>query len=178
MILTKYVPTYIKINFLSVCDMHAADWNIMLTNAFKHLYLTTSSAYILISTAQLKIIAHLSIWRVPDIMPFQSICRIFHSYQLNQSISVLRIVGCFLGFFCCFFLFFFISIERSVSILWRPWSDAAFCGVWYGSPLFAYVPQKGRFAYYDRCLETILIPMNTFGKVRHNSRIESWLGCI
>ena len=37
-----------------------------------------------------------------------------------------------------------ISIEYSVSKQWRPWSDATLCGVWFGSALFAYVPQKGR----------------------------------
>ena len=26
-------------------------------------------------------------------------------------------------------------------------SDAVFCGVWSGSALFVYVPQKGRYAY-------------------------------
>ena len=36
-----------------------------------------------------------------------------------------------------------ILIELSASKQWRPLADAAFCGVWSGSALFAYVPQKG-----------------------------------
>ena len=42
------------------------------------------------------------------------------------------------------FIFIQISIEHSVSKQWRPWPDAAFCGAWPGSALYAYVPQKGR----------------------------------
>ena len=57
----------------------------------------------------------------------------------------------FIFYFILFFFFFFIFvlfvIENPVSKQWRPWSDAALCGVWSGSALFAYVPQKGRQAY-------------------------------
>ena len=35
-----------------------------------------------------------------------------------------------------------IQLKKSVRKQWRSWSDAAFCGVWSGSALFAYVPQK------------------------------------
>ena len=45
-----------------------------------------------------------------------------------------------------YFHFIQILIEHSISKLLRPWSDAAFCGVWSGSALFAYVPQKRRLA--------------------------------
>ena len=38
------------------------------------------------------------------------------------------------------FHFIQILIEFSVSKQWRPGSDAAFCGVWSGFALFAYVP--------------------------------------
>ena len=44
-----------------------------------------------------------------------------------------------------FFYFDFFKIEFPVSKQCRPWSDAAFCGVWSGSTLFAYVPKKGRY---------------------------------
>ena len=49
------------------------------------------------------------------------------------------------------FIYFFIQtwIESSVRKQWRPCSDAAFCCVWSRSALFAYVPQKGRFALYN-----------------------------
>ena len=33
-------------------------------------------------------------------------------------------------------------INSNSPFLWGPWSDAVFCGVWSGSALFAYVPQK------------------------------------
>ena len=55
---------------------------------------------------------------------------IFHSYQLDQSISILRDV------------WWYFPIEHSVSKQWRPWIDAALCGVWSGPALFAYVQQK------------------------------------
>ena len=61
-------------------------------------------------------------------------------FQLGQSIPVLRIANWY------FFLYIFIqfSIEHSVNKQWRTWSDAALCGVWSGTALFAYVPHKGR----------------------------------
>ena len=43
-----------------------------------------------------------------------------------------------------FFIFIQVVIENYASKQWRPWSGAAFCGVWSGSALFAYVPHKGR----------------------------------
>ena len=61
---------------------------------------------------------------------------ISHPYQFDQSISVLVVL-----------ISIQILLERSVSKEWRTWSDAAFCGVWSGSTLFAYVPQKGRLTY-------------------------------
>ena len=61
---------------------------------------------------------------------------ISHPYRLEQSISVLR------GF-RWYFSFLFL-IENYASKQWRPWSDTAFCGVWSGSALFAYVPPKWR----------------------------------
>ena len=42
-----------------------------------------------------------------------------------------------------FFIFILFRIHIPLSKKWRPWSDAAFCGVWSGSALFAYVPQMG-----------------------------------
>ena len=41
-----------------------------------------------------------------------------------------------------------IIIEHSLSKQWRPWSDTAFCGVWSGSALFAYIPQKKTLGLY------------------------------
>ena len=66
-----------------------------------------------------------------------------HYYQLDQSISVLRVVG-FLG---GVFHFLLILIEQSDGKRWRSWSDDTFCGIWSGSTLFAYVPQNGQYAY-------------------------------
>ena len=60
-------------------------------------------------------------------MVFPTLCRL----DLVQSISILR-------FACCFSF-----IEHSVSKQSRPRSDVTFCGVWTGSALFGYVPQKG-----------------------------------
>ena len=31
--------------------------------------------------------------------------------------------------------------------MWRAWADAAFFSGWYGSALFAYASQKGRYIY-------------------------------
>ena len=56
-------------------------------------------------------------------------------YHLDESISNFRVSG-------VRFLFFIISrIDIPVSKQWRPWSDAAFCGSWSGTALFAYVPK-------------------------------------
>ena len=53
--------------------------------------------------------------------------RIFfsQSYQLDQSISVLRIVD-------LYFILIRILIEHYASKQWKPRSDAEFCGVWSG----------------------------------------------
>ena len=60
---------------------------------------------------------------------------ISQSYQLDQSISALRVVG-------GDFRFYSKSIEHSVNIQWRPRSDAALRSVWYGSAMCDHVPQK------------------------------------
>ena len=59
-----------------------------------------------------------------------------HPYQIDESISNFRVVGCY------FFNFIQILIEHSANKQWTPWSDAVFCGVWSESILFAHVPQK------------------------------------
>ena len=46
-----------------------------------------------------------------------------------------------------FFIFILFRIDIPVSKQWRPWSDAAFCGVWSGSALSAFVPKMGCQAY-------------------------------
>ena len=51
-----------------------------------------------------------------------------------------------------FFISIKISTEHSVSKQWRPWSDAAYCGVWSGTTLSARVPQKGSYAYMVKSL--------------------------
>ena len=62
---------------------------------------------------------------------------ISHCYQFDQCISISRVVG-------LYFILIQILIEQSVSKQWIPWSDAAICGVWSGSALFAIYPQEGR----------------------------------
>ena len=57
-------------------------------------------------------------------------------YQLDQSISVLRVIGRY--FYNCIQ----ILIEYYASKQWRSWPDAAFCGVWSGSVLFACSPKQ------------------------------------
>ena len=47
-----------------------------------------------------------------------------------------------------FFICIQVLIENYASKQWRPWSDAAFCGIWSLSALFAYVPHKGRLGIY------------------------------
>ena len=61
---------------------------------------------------------------------------ISHCYQLDQSISVLRVVGWYFSFFNNIF------IGHSVSKQCRTRSDAALSGVWSGSAVFANVSQK------------------------------------
>ena len=60
-----------------------------------------------------------------------------HYYQLDQSIFVLSFVG---WIFFIFILILIITFCKKK--LWRLWSDAAFCGVWSGYALFAYVLQN------------------------------------
>ena len=57
-------------------------------------------------------------------------CGFIHPDQFDGSISNLRGVWCT----CSFLFYFFIQIHC------RPWSEAAFCDIWSGSILFAYVP--------------------------------------
>ena len=64
-----------------------------------------------------------------------------HPYQLDESIFHLR------GVWCTFFIFIIFLIQIPESKQCRPWSDAAFYGIWFGSALFAYVPKMGRQAY-------------------------------
>ena len=60
---------------------------------------------------------------------------ISHSYQFDQSISVLRAVWWYFSFlFKCKYS---IQLANSVD------PEQTFCGVWSGSALFAHLPQKG-----------------------------------
>ena len=61
---------------------------------------------------------------------------LFHPYQWPSPFQIL-------GVSSVLFHFLF-QIEIPVSKQWRPWSDAALCGVWSGSALFAYVPKMRR----------------------------------
>ena len=63
-------------------------------------------------------------------------------YQMDKSISIFK--GCWM----VFFIFIWILIEHSVSKQWRNWSDAAICGIWCGSALFADVPKKSMLGLY------------------------------
>ena len=64
-----------------------------------------------------------------------------HPYQLEESISNFR------GVWRTFFIFILFRIDIPVSKQWSPWSDAALCGVWSRSALFAYVPEMGRLIH-------------------------------
>ena len=55
-----------------------------------------------------------------------------------------------LGVLVVNYIFIQVLIENYVSKQWWPWLDAAFCGVWSVSALFAYVPQKEREAYMGK----------------------------
>ena len=59
----------------------------------------------------------------------------------SPPLSIGTVHFCFKGCWVVFFIFIQILIEQSACKQWRPWSEHA---VWSGSPLFAYVPQKGR----------------------------------
>ena len=61
-----------------------------------------------------------------------------HPYQLDESISNFR------GVWCPFFIFILFRKDIPARKQWRPWSDAALCGVWSGSALFAFVQTMGR----------------------------------
>ena len=62
---------------------------------------------------------------------------------LINRMSQFPILGVLLVFF-----FFFLQIlkEHSISKQCRSWSVTAYCGVWSGSALFAFVPYKVRSA--------------------------------
>ena len=66
---------------------------------------------------------------------------ISYSYQLDQSISVLMVAGRYFSFYTDLNRAF---CKQTV----RPWSDAAYCGVWSGFILIAYVPEKGTQGIY------------------------------
>ena len=61
-----------------------------------------------------------------------------HPYQLDVSVSNFR------GVWCTFSFLILFQTEIPVSEQWRPWSDAAFCGVWSGSTLFVWLQKKER----------------------------------
>ena len=64
----------------------------------------------------------------------------FKAEWIFPQLSIGPVQFCFKGSWVVFFIFVKI-LEQSVSKYWRPWSDAAFYGVWAGSALFAYDPQ-------------------------------------
>ena len=74
-------------------------------------------------------------------------------------------------------------IEIPLSKQWRPGSDAASCGVWSRSALFAYVPQKGRHAYMGstvlRINKSVLLKQymmkETTGHLKINKRKKTYL---
>ena len=59
--------------------------------------------------------------------------------------SPFRLKGCWV----VVFIIIQILREHSVCKPWRSWSDATFCGIWSG---FAYVQQKGRWAYVGKSI--------------------------
>ena len=75
------------------------------------------------------------------------------SYQFDQSISVLRVVGRYFRFTSDYNRVF-------VSKQWRPWSDAAFCCVWSGFVLFAYAPQKARYVLWVKMIAKLCRTVN------------------
>ena len=56
------------------------------------------------------------------------------SYSRTSTFPILELLGVF------FFIFSQILIEHSECKQWRSWSYIAWCDVWSGSALFAYVP--------------------------------------
>ena len=66
---------------------------------------------------------------------------LFHCYMLDENICNFRGVR----------LSFFRNLYKKNGCMfckqWRPWSDAAFCGIWSGSALFAKVPILGYPVY-------------------------------
>ena len=46
------------------------------------------------------------------------------------------------------FIFILFQIDIPVSKQWRHWSDTAFCSIWSGSTLFAYVSKNGTLGLY------------------------------
>ena len=62
----------------------------------------------------------------------------FYLNSLDRSISYIR------GLWLVFIIIMFCRNVWTYCIQCRAWSDAAFCGVWSGSTLFANVPLMGR----------------------------------
>ena len=72
---------------------------------------------------------------------------LFKPNEIANSYPWDRYIFFFKGSCEVFFTFIQILIEHSVSKQWRPRSDDKLYGVWSGSALFLYVPQKGCWAY-------------------------------
>ena len=91
---------------------------------------------------------------------------IFHGHQGDFSILVKsgmflkKLYGSFQGApwrSGRYHMYVLFLIEIHVSKQWRPWSDAAFWGVWSGSALFAYV--LGTSPYNKNTMQLTLISM-------------------
>ena len=91
------------------------------------------------------------------------------SYQLGQSISVLRVVGWY------FFIFIQILIQHSVSKQWRPRSDVAECGIWSGSVLCANVPQKGLYGLSCACCIYFWFQASSEVQIHDKYGIINWM---
>ena len=101
----------------------------------------TCSADMLFSLANFPIFSALTVASILSLNPNKH-NGLSYPYTLGEPICRERGSGVFFHFFVLF------EIEISVSKQWRPWSDAALCGVWFRTALFAYVPQKGRQGLY------------------------------
>ena len=74
-----------------------------------------------------------------EVDPFMS-SGLFYLNSLDRSISHLNpFKGCLVRFYYCHVCRNFWTLRKQC----RPWSDAAFCGVWSGSTLFANVHFRG-----------------------------------
>ena len=89
-------------------------------------------------------------------------------YQLDESIFYLR------GVWCTFFIFIIFLIEIPVSKPCRPWSDAAFCGIWSGSALFVYVPKNGTPDLYGLTRKNNVIDTSNLGITKSDCDILSF----